>query len=311
MDQPSHHSNSPSGQSGAPTNFLRSWYVLTTRRYPPLKYAIYSSLFVGAIQMSGPDTTLLVSFMQNLRLTIGTFLLLWFMRIVDEIKDLEHDREFHPERPLASAEVSVRHALQLLWVVALLIIVDASFQNWLMVALAVTIMLYSLLLWGTEQAWQWFEQCMTVNILFAVQLKTLLVFHVAAGLPLTTSHQVPIGVLAGAIACGYLHWEILRKTEHEPKNDKAYSNEIGTSASLTVSLLLLTLALSLMIFSLKPIAYSATLLSLAALPSLMGVLGFVRYRFAASRLSILSLVSYLLFLSILTWFHKIVGALQN
>lgn len=279
----------------------RRFVFFVATRFAPLKYLPYCALWVGSLQLMAsrayPNESQL-SLVAYLCSTASAFVLLLFLRVVDEIKDLEHDRVHNPERAFASGRVPVSDASFYL--------VFCSFAasvlqrgHLLLLGAASAVMSYSLLLLYLDRAFPRFAASMFPNIALAIQLKTLLsvfvLLNVLEGAADQWSTWLPVVV---AHVAAYLHWEILRKIQWPAATlpgERLYSNELGVSGSLLIASACLIAALCLVRWMLAPSAYSA-LLVLPAVPLSVAVWTLFRSRAQRVRIGGLGLLGYLSFL---------------
>jgi 4-hydroxybenzoate polyprenyltransferase len=220
--------------------------------HPPLVYALvctgwaYSLLGLlrpvgNALPSSAPALALLF------------FLILLYLRAIDEIKDLPYDRLHHPERPLVRGAVSPS---EVAWFAAGVAAVVLALSLWLappVAALVAVQLSYGLVLLGLERRWQRFREHIVLNlcITFPVSavlnaLALLYLQHTGLlhthGLPFTTA-------VLGLHVAMFLHMELGRKLtwpQHTPKGEHSYSTALGprTAALLCTLLALLAGALS-------------------------------------------------------------------
>lgn len=241
--------------------FLQRFGSFVVTRYSPLKYLPYCGLWVMSLQAVGSrvmSSGVHPGALIYLRCSAATFLILLFMRVVDELKDLDFDRVHNPTRAFASGRVPLSDAPAYLALIALAVTLLLLWHTQLLV-LALAIMAYSLLLLFVDRHYQAFANSMFPNIALAVQLKTLLVVYVL----LSLVEAVPLALVraSGVVAAylsAYLHWEILRKIQWPSAaklGDRLYSREAGVLGSFLISAALLLVALGLVQLTLERSGY--------------------------------------------------------
>ncbi|WP_107482099.1 UbiA family prenyltransferase [Streptomyces sp. JHA26] len=221
-------------------------------RFPLARYSIYVLLLPAAVQSTlatrdtpgGPLGPARAGHVAGLA---GLLCVLLFMRVVDEIKDLDYDRVFNRDRPLVTGEVSLAAARTYLAGSAAPALVSAAAAGPGPVAAAAAIMAYSLFLLGLERLSPRFRDAMWGNIVVTVQLKTGVLLY-AVLLARTAGAAAPAGPSAltvSAFLLAYVSWEVARKTVREPfarPGEKLYSTAVGATASVAVAAVLLLAA---------------------------------------------------------------------
>lgn len=235
---------------GEETFLQRFWFFVVTR-YSPLKYVPYCALWVMSLQAVGAQVMLggvHPGALVYLRCASAAFMILLFLRVVDEIKDLDFDRVHNPTRAFASGRVPLSEAPAYLVLIAAAVVVLLLWHATLiMVALA--IMALSLFLLFVDRRYEAFANSMFPNIALAIQLKTSLTVFVL--LSLVETHPLALeralSVVAAYLAA-YLHWEIIRKIQWPSAakpGERLYSHEAGVLGSYVISVALLLVALGL------------------------------------------------------------------
>ncbi len=227
---------------------MATWLRFTLHRYPPAKYVFYVSLLVAAVLTTlaplragaGPGLVEVACGWA------GVFTLLYFFRIVDEVKDLPYDREFNPKRPLVTGEVTLANVRAYGVGSGATALAFSAVAGRAPLVVAAGAISYSLLLLLAERKSTAFADSMWGNIVVTIQLKTILVLYVVAvggG-----GAALPTALLVVSFLFGYLHWEIARKTtrrEFERPGEKLYSTAAGWTGGAVVALVLLIVACAL------------------------------------------------------------------
>ncbi|MCP5170260.1 MAG: hypothetical protein H6999_10970 [Hahellaceae bacterium] len=160
------------------------------------------------------------------------FLIMFYLRAVDEVKDYEYDRKYNPDRPLVNGAVSFND-LRSYWVLGLLIV--PLLNSWISPWLVLFVLLdmgYGLLLIKMEQWIPWMERSLFFNLLLTYPVSIALSFYTL----ILTAISYPIDVtprlfaLIGVYILAFLHFEIVRKNlwpDMADPGEKFYSHDIG------------------------------------------------------------------------------------
>lgn len=234
------------------------------------------------------------------------FLVMFYLRAVDEVKDLEYDKQYNPDRPLVSGAVSMGD-IRAYWVIAFLLIplMNGVFSIWLAIFIVVD-MLYGLLLIKLEQWIPKMESSMFFNLLFtypvsiALSFYTLLLSYFLAGLDIDFSAFL----LIGTYILAFLHFEIVRKNlwpvMAEP-GEKFYGDDVGPVPAALLGFLCGALAVAFVICLVEPwsasglASISGWLPLFALIPALKALLDFLlerKKRFNPRKNSVLYLVIF-------------------
>jgi 4-hydroxybenzoate polyprenyltransferase len=249
--------------------------------HPPLIYALISlgwsySVMGTLLAGSAAQTPSGIPVM-----ALVFFLVLLYLRALDEIKDLPYDRLHHPERPL------VRGAVQVPEVAAFAIAVAAGVLA-LCASLSVTValfaagqMLYGLGLLLLERRWRRFRESVLLNLIItfpvSAALNGLVALHLhAQGLPV--QHLAAVLLMHVAF---FLHMEFGRKLvwpQHRTLGEHSYAEPLGVAGALAVCALLGLVGAAAAAWLLAPAGAWAALPALALLLSCIGFVRFARGR---------------------------------
>lgn len=237
---------------------VRSLIRFVRRRYPPHLYVVWVSLWTCALDgLLGRPGRLIDRLDVSVVLTgLSLFLVSFFMRVVDEIRDYEYDRVHNPERELPAGVVSFKDLYRLLAITAVVILALNAGRP-IGAGLLGAIMAYSLFLWWLEVRWRFYRERMFFAIGVAIQLHVLQAIYVWLVRPDTTATAPAMSVVVAiaSFVFAYLHWEVARKTRWPTAGipeAKLYSTEVGAVASSLISLGLMTAAVTLLFFLLRP-----------------------------------------------------------
>ncbi|MCL7376955.1 hypothetical protein [Streptomyces sp. 35G-GA-8] len=271
-------------------NPARAFWRFFIGRFPAPRYLAYVVLWpagiLGALApLRPPGAAVGPGLAEQVCGALAVFVILFFMRAVDEVKDLDYDREFNPERPLVTGETGVAAVRVYLAGSAVAAVALSAVVGAAAVVGAVLIMAYSLFLLLLERVSERFRESVWGNIVITIQLKTGLVCYVAllprpgdAGTP-----ALPTALVVLSFVLAYLHWEIARKTVRARfalPGEKLYSTARGAAWSLgaAVALMLAACALRVAVVlgpdaaEVRPAALAVLVVPLALV--LRGVLGF-------------------------------------
>ncbi|HSI48678.1 MAG TPA: hypothetical protein VLA61_10435 [Ideonella sp.] len=231
------------------------------------------------------------------------FLVLFFLRVADEWKDLAYDRVHNPDRPLVRGLVTLRDLYRYLWVAALLVLaINSLLAPWpLFIVLAD--LGWGLALVALERRSAALRDGMLLNLLLTYPVNVALSVHAyAAFLAKTGAAPSARGVLViAAFALAFLVYELLRKTAWPAlarPGERLYSQVLGGGGAMAL-VLACALGASFTLFALwlqqgmAPALASLTLLPL--LPAGRAAWRFLRERRQRVKLTGLGMQSLLLF----------------
>jgi hypothetical protein len=188
---------------------------------------------------------------------ITLFLVMFYLRAVDEVKDLEYDRKYNPERPLVSGAVTMTDIRRYCLIGFLLIpAINLSLSPWLALFI-IADMSYGLLLLKLEQWVPLMERSMMFNLLLtypvsiALSVYTLLLTDWVLGIKIQSSSILIIGIYILA----FLNFEIVRKNlwpVMAEKGERFYSHELGPIKAALLALVCALAAVSFIILLNEP-----------------------------------------------------------
>jgi hypothetical protein len=234
---------------------LRLWRF-TLAVFPPQVYVVYAVLWELALEGS---TALLGHHPPDWRPSGGTavrvfsvVLMLFYLRIVDEQKDLEYDREHNPDRPLVRGEISHRELTDAMIAIVIALL---ALNAWLSPAALAVLVLdlgYALFLVTLERRSPRIRDGLLLNLLITYPVQLLLSVYVylsAADQNGSSAGWRAVPLLA-IFVCVFMHFEFARKTAWDfSAGARLYSGALGPvrsarlAAGFAVAALLLTLAL--------------------------------------------------------------------
>lgn len=212
---------------------------------------------------------------------LSFFLVLFFLRAVDEIKDFQYDKQFNPDRPLVTGAVSF---LDIKFLIAVLIVITASMNlmlSPLMMLAVLTIMMYGLWLVKLEKISKTIESNILLNLMVTFPVSASLNFYCLYFLISQTSlhYQSSQWLIILAYMSAFLHFEFGRKTQWPVTADpgeRLYSQVLGASGAAILCFLLGILSVCLMLLATSHLAEQAYawmryLVVLTLIPSLFSV----------------------------------------
>lgn len=227
---------------------MTTFWLFFARRYPPLKYLIYVPLLCASVfsTLAPLRDSYLPGVVTTTCGAVAVFVLLFFYRVVDEVKDLGYDRVFNPSRPLVTGKVTTTDIRRYLAVSAVVVLALSAVAGSAPLFIAAGAMAYSLFLRALERHSRVFADSMWGNIVVTIQLKTIVVCYILA---LGGSMAFAPGVLlVMSYVLAYLHWEIARKTVRPTfavSGEKLYSSATGPAGAMSVATMLLVIACAL------------------------------------------------------------------
>lgn len=191
-----------------------------------------------------------------LNVILSMFLILLYLRIVDEIKDFDYDKMFNPDRPLVKGSVTKKELhLYLLATVVVTVILNYRFGiSVLLLLLLEFIYGYSLIL--IEKRNKTIREDMMINLLVTYPVNILISFyiflvftveqniHFAKHIPWT---KVDAFILIAFATC-FLYYEFARKISWPSKaaeGQRLYSSVLGFWPSIGMAM---TTGLAAMVF---------------------------------------------------------------
>ncbi|MEU1983933.1 hypothetical protein [Nocardia sp. NPDC019395] len=281
--------------SRAPGGVFSRLLHFTVVMYKP-HYLLYGVLWVFALEatialLTAPWDAWRPGWATLGRVVVVAVVLL-YLRMVDEQKDLEYDRVHNPDRPLVTGAVTapdLRLGTAVLGVVAIAASLLLSVRSAIAVAV---VLVYGLALWGAERLSPWLRDNILANLVITYPVQLLLTAYVllsvldtssvpagwAAYEPCTVCDGRPaafwsLAPVAVIFAGAFLQFELARKTAHERRpGEHYYSNTLGAGASCVVSVLFVAVAVGTDLVLVRPWEYEGLRRVLGLLPILAAAL---------------------------------------
>jgi hypothetical protein len=216
--------------------------------------------------------------------TLTIFLVLFYLRAVDELKDVDYDRVHNPDRPVARGAITRAQVFRLMGGTAAIVLAANAFLSWRLGAILLADMAWALLLMFIERRSRVIRDGMLVNLLVTYPVNVALsvygyeLFLLRHGLGWNL--QGVLVILAFALA--FLNYEVSRKTAWPPlatPGERLYSAPLGGWGAIVFALACATGAtLLLLTVLLSQKGARATLILAPLLPAVWGATRFVRER---------------------------------
>ncbi len=228
-------------------SFCDKLRLFTNAVYKPKFHLTFALLWALSLQgafFSLADQKLsLASWFDGVIVSFHFFLMFFFLRIVDEIKDYDYDKQFKPNRPLVNGTVNFTDAKRFAGLIAACILMINLFLDWRLALLALVNMLYGIFLLYLERWSQPVRDSTVLNLIITFPVSAVL--NVYALLFFIWQDQLSyIGSMNWTIfayICAFLHFDVGRKTiwPHLTKpGEQLYSHEIGGIGSALLALVL-------------------------------------------------------------------------
>lgn len=230
-----------------------------------------SALTDGRVRGWVPDAGVLAS-----AATMAVVLLA--MRALDDIRDLDYDREHNPRRPLASGVVTVRDLLVLV-AAATAVAVLLNVWRWPVLCVLACLFGYAfVVMWVDRRFGRPSGDAMIAGLLVSLPVQLLTNAFLYAGLlyslDLRPAWSGVIGVLVATLA--FLHVEFARKTTRTPRpGERTYVTVLGTTGTAALAVGCAVGSVALLLATARP--WHGVVL-LALLPLAYPVLAAMRFR---------------------------------
>ncbi|MFE7798854.1 hypothetical protein [Nocardia sp. NPDC057440] len=244
----------------------------TAVMYKP-HYLLYGVLWVLALEgtaalVSEPDSSWHPTGSTAVRIAVVAVVLL-YLRIVDEQKDLDYDRVHNPDRPLVTGAISaneLRSAMAVIAVGAIAACLTLSFGS---AVLITAVLAYGLALWGLENLSASVRTDIVLNLVITYPVQLLVTAYVVVSAIGTGEVRSRWQAAAVAIifAGAFLQFEFARKTSKLPRTGEMYySNALGAHGSATAALVCAAIAVFGDLALVRPWSYSGSQALIAWIP---------------------------------------------
>jgi 4-hydroxybenzoate polyprenyltransferase len=166
---------------------------------------------------------------------VSVVLSLLFLRMLDELKDLDYDRLHHHDRPLVTDAISIRELRAAMAFLALSVLALNSLLSVISVVLALAALGYGLVLAAVERRSAAVRDRLLLNLAVSYPVQLLISCYLYVSLTTTVDWRTVPVVLV--FACVFLHFEFARKTRWDgTAGERLYSLVLGPTLSGTVTL---------------------------------------------------------------------------
>lgn len=213
--------------------------------------------------------------------TLATFtVLLLLVRAVDDLRDLDYDREHNPRRPLASGSVAVRD-VGVLIAVGAVVVLGLNLPRGIAWAGAAAAVLYLLALLAADRLAHWPSgDALISSALISLPVQLLLGGYLYAALLHDTHRSAGTGAilpLATMLAI-FTHLELARKTTRAPKpGERSYVAVFGVAATAYAALAAAAVATVLALALTRPWSPGNAAGWLVLVPTVLPVRGALRF----------------------------------
>ncbi|RFA30701.1 hypothetical protein CAI21_04100 [Alkalilimnicola ehrlichii] len=209
--------------------------------HPPKVYALFAGLWAMSLfaVFSGFDGAWRLTFGQA-AVAVSFFLILLFLRAVDEMKDFDYDRRHNPDRPLVSGTISHLEVIGVALAAAgLTVLINLTLSPWLALFTAAN-MAYGVLLWALERYWRRMRVSVLLNLAITFPVSAALNVYAWSYLSLANTAAPSLGLALPVILaylCAALHFEFGRKLkwpQHAQAGENGYALALGTRRAVLV-----------------------------------------------------------------------------
>lgn len=235
-----------------PRNYWQRLNAFAEIIYEPKQHFMFAALWFLSIQgmfiLKSPVDTW--QWGLSTLISAGSFFgVLFVLRAIDEVKDLEYDRQYNPDRPVVSGVVGLGDIRSYVLLGTLIIALANILIAWQLALFVIVNVGYGLLLMWLEKKIPLMDRSMFFNLLLTYPVSIALSFYTLVQIRFTQQVDVAWCLLPiiGCYILAFLHFEIIRKSMWEPLADpgeKLYSNEIGCSKAVLLGTLCGVLAIS-------------------------------------------------------------------
>ncbi len=163
---------------------------------------------------------------------VTVLLVLFYLRVIDEIKDYDYDRVYNPDRPLVRGLLTIKDLGIYLLLTAAAVIAINLFASPVLTLLVAVNLAYALFLIWLEKISSIVRNKMFVNLVVTYPVNILLSVYIYISFLERYGHsaELPGLLLVLAFVLAFLNYEFGRKTSWSPSpppDQRLYSNEIG------------------------------------------------------------------------------------
>ena len=209
---------------------------------------------------------------------VTLFLVLFYLRVIDEIKDYDYDKVFNTDRPLVRGMVSHKNLFHYCLVSGSAgLLLNLPFFSLPLFIIAIDLF-YSTLLILIEKKFPVIKDNILLNLIFTYPVNILLSFYILYLDLFFWKEQVLIRdyLFITAFAAAFLYYEFARKISwphQETEGQRTYSSFFGTALSIVIAMAFALIGMSLLVY-----LYDSLIPLLLLFPLFLGLLHFKRSR---------------------------------
>jgi len=232
------------------------------------------------INFASEESESVLSLLHALPIFFALFFFFFSLRLFDEVKDLKHDIQYYPERPLPKGELSKNEVLHMAFVMMVLELVIFSFYGLWSILCSLCVVIYSVFMYKEFFISEWLHSRLTtyaVTHTFVIAIMSITVFTALLG---TSPTEIPRDLVYFSLANWFIFslFEFGRKTfltGEERAGVKSYSKIFGKDGAV----LLVLLTASMSVFLVEQILPLVGLKILSVSLLILAVCGFLYSRF--------------------------------
>ncbi|MGX7825966.1 hypothetical protein ACTG9Q_12810 [Actinokineospora sp. 24-640] len=203
---------------------------------------------------------------------------LLLMRAVDDIRDLDYDRERNPDRPLARGDVSTQDLAVLLAVGSAVVLAANAWRPAVMAVLAAQLGYVAVMVTAERRTGWPSGDALFVNFALSLPVQLLLNAFLYAGLlhslGLGPSWSGAVGVVVATVL--FAHFEFARKTIRQPgPGERTYVRAIGVRGTAAAAIGCAVVAIALLAAAARPWSPAALVV---VLPLVIPAVAALRFR---------------------------------
>lgn len=258
------------------------WLQFVIDRFNPVSYSVMIIVFLSAhycLFQKYTNNEFRFDFGEILSLlpiALGIFLFFFKLRLFDEIKDVEFDKMYHPERPLPRAVLKRKDILGATIILIVINILIFSFYGIYALISALITILYLLFMYKEFFARNWLRSHLTTYAIthtFIVVFISLTIFSALLGKPIT---KIPANMIYFSLAGWFIFniFEFGRKTfaEHEEKRGvDSYSKIFGKFGAVLLVLVMAILSIIFLRKATNSLSTTAISFSWTVLLAILGI----------------------------------------
>ncbi len=226
--------------------------------FEPKLHSLFALLWSGSLlavlySQLGVDRAVYLK-VELIIIPISFFMVLLFLRMVDEIKDFDYDKVYKPDRPLVTGMVSFREIKLYCFYIAMTVLLLNLFLDWRSSLCLLAIMGYGLFLLVLESRSNIIRENVFLNLLVTFPVSSALNFYVLSYIVWAEGYRFEFDMLGIVIAyiAVFLHFEFGRKTtwtELLQKGENVYALHIGGWGSSLLAQFLYAIGATILAYS--------------------------------------------------------------